>query len=35
MALRESGLVEGRDFEMTIRNAQVDMSTLNALVDAA
>ena len=33
--LRESGLVEGRDFEMTIRNAQGDMVTLNALVDAA
>ena len=33
--LRESGLVEGRDFEMTIRNAQGDMPTLNALVDAA
>ena len=29
--LREAGLVEGRDFEMTIRNAQGDMSTLNAL----
>jgi len=33
--LREAGLVEGRDFEMTIRNAQGDMTTLNALVDAA
>ncbi len=33
--LRETGLVEGRDFEMTIRNAQGDMTTLNALVDAA
>jgi ABC-type uncharacterized transport system substrate-binding protein len=33
--LRESGFVEGRDFEMTIRNAQGDMTTLNALVDAA
>jgi ABC-type uncharacterized transport system substrate-binding protein len=33
--LREAGLVEGRDFEMTIRNAQGDMATLNALVDAA
>ena len=33
--LREAGLVEGRDYEMTIRNAQGDMSTLNALVDAA
>ena len=33
--LREAGLVEGRDFEMTIRNAQGDMPTLSALVDAA
>ena len=33
--LREAGLVEGRDFEMTVRNAQGDMTTLNALVDAA
>lgn len=33
--LRNSGLVEGRDFEMTIRGAQGDMPTLNALVDAA
>ena len=32
---RESGLVEGRDYEMTVRNAQGDMSTLNGLVDAA
>jgi ABC-type uncharacterized transport system substrate-binding protein len=33
--LRGAGLAEGRDFEMTIRNAQGDMSTLNGLVDAA
>ncbi len=33
--LRQAGLVEGRDFEITIRNAQGDMSTLNSLVDAA
>ncbi len=33
--LRQSGLAEGRDYEMTVRNAQGDMSTLNALVDAA
>jgi putative tryptophan/tyrosine transport system substrate-binding protein len=33
--LKESGLVEGRDFEKTIRNAQGDMATLPALVDAA
>jgi len=33
--LRDAGLVEGRDFVITIRNAQGDMPTLNALVDAA
>jgi ABC-type uncharacterized transport system substrate-binding protein len=33
--LRQAGLVEGRDYQMTVRNAQGDMSTLNALVDAA
>lgn len=33
--LRKSGLVEGRDYEMTIRSAQGDMPTLNTLVDAA
>ena len=33
--LREGGLVRGRDFELTIRNAQGDMATLNTLVDAA
>jgi ABC-type uncharacterized transport system substrate-binding protein len=33
--LKESGLVEGRDFEKTIRNAQGDMATLPGLVDAA
>jgi ABC-type uncharacterized transport system substrate-binding protein len=33
--LRQSGLVEGRDYEMAVRNAQGDISTLNALVDAA
>jgi ABC-type uncharacterized transport system substrate-binding protein len=33
--LRESGLVEGRDFEKTIRNAHGDMPTLSAMVDAA
>ena len=32
---QKSGLVEGRDYAITIRNAQGDMSTLNALVDAA
>ena len=33
--LRQSGLVEGRDYEMTVRNAHGDMTTLNGLVDAA
>lgn len=33
--LRQSGLVQGRDYEMTIRSAQGDMPTLNTLVDAA
>jgi ABC-type uncharacterized transport system substrate-binding protein len=32
---REAGLVEGRDFDLRIRNAQGDMPTLPALVDAA
>jgi ABC-type uncharacterized transport system substrate-binding protein len=33
--LREAGLVEGRDYVLRIRNAQGDMPTLTALVDAA
>src|SRR5262249_12679449 len=33
--LRESGLVEGRDYEVKIRNAQGDMGTVNSLIDAA
>jgi ABC-type uncharacterized transport system substrate-binding protein len=33
--LRESGLVEGRDYVTTIRNAQGDMATVNSLIDAA
>jgi ABC-type uncharacterized transport system substrate-binding protein len=32
---RESGLVEGRDYVITIRNAQGDMATVSTLVDAA
>jgi ABC-type uncharacterized transport system substrate-binding protein len=32
---REARLVEGRDYELRIRNAQGDMPTLSALVDAA
>ena len=33
--LREAGLVEGRDYVTTIRNAQGDMATVNSLIDAA
>ncbi len=33
--LIKSALVEGRDFALTVRNAQGDMPTLSALVDAA
>jgi ABC-type uncharacterized transport system substrate-binding protein len=33
--LRESGLVEGRDYELKVGNAQGDMPTLNTLIDAA
>jgi putative tryptophan/tyrosine transport system substrate-binding protein len=33
--LRESGLVEGRDFEKTVRDAQGDMATVSSQMDAA
>ena len=33
--LRESGLVDGRDYEVKILNAQGDMVTVSALIDAA
>ena len=33
--LREAGLVQGRDFDVRIRNAQGDLATLSSLVDAA
>lgn len=33
--LRESGLVNGRDYEVQILNAQGDMATVSALIDAA
>lgn len=33
--LHASGLVEGRDYRLKVRNAQGDMPTLGALVDAA
>src|SRR5881275_3751 len=33
--LAESGLVDGRDFEVEILNAQGDMATVSALIDAA
>ena len=33
--LRETGLVEGRDYEIRLLNAQGDMATLSSLIDAA
>ena len=33
--LRESGLVDGRDFDVKTLNAQGDMATVSALIDAA
>jgi ABC-type uncharacterized transport system substrate-binding protein len=33
--LRDSGLREGRDYHVTVRNAQGDMATVNTLVDSA
>jgi ABC-type uncharacterized transport system substrate-binding protein len=33
--LRESGLVNGKDYEIQILNAQGDMATVSALIDAA
>ena len=33
--LREEGLVDGRDFEVKILNAQGDMATVSALIDSA
>ncbi len=33
--LRESGLEEGRDYELHLLNAQGDMTNLNSLIDAA
>jgi ABC-type uncharacterized transport system substrate-binding protein len=33
--LKESGLVEGEDFEITVRNASGDMPTMLGLIDAA
>ena len=33
--LKEAGLVEGRDYEVQLLNAQGDMATLNSLIDAA
>ena len=32
---KEAGLVEGRDYRMTVRNAQGDMATVSGLIDAA
>jgi ABC-type uncharacterized transport system substrate-binding protein len=33
--LKESGLVEGRDFERTLRDAQGDMATVSGLIETA
>jgi ABC-type uncharacterized transport system substrate-binding protein len=33
--LRDSGVVQGRDYTVKVRNAQGDMATLNSLLDAA
>lgn len=33
--LRDAGLIQGRDYEVTVRNAHGDIATLSALVDAA
>lgn len=35
VGLRDAGLVEGRDYEFRVRNAQGDMATLSTMVDAA
>ena len=35
LGLKESGLVQGRDFAYQVRNAQGDMATVTTLVDAA
>ncbi len=33
--LRQAGLVEGRDYEIRVQNAQGDMATLSSLIDSA
>lgn len=33
--LKEAGLLEGRDYETSVRNAQGDMATVSGLIDAA
>ena len=33
--LHDAGLVEGRDYRLTVRNAQGDMATISGMVDAA
>lgn len=35
IGFKEAGLVQGRDYELVVRNAQGDMATVSALVDAA
>ena len=33
--LKQAGLLEGQDYEITVRNAQGDMATLNSILDTA
>src|SRR5438105_11965991 len=33
--LKESGLIEGRDYDTSVLNAQGDMATVSSLIDAA
>ena len=33
--LKQAGLLEGQDYELTVRNAQGDMATLNSILDGA
>src|SRR5215471_3956127 len=35
IGLKESGLVEGRDYDIAVLNAQGDMATVSTLIDAA
>jgi ABC-type uncharacterized transport system substrate-binding protein len=35
LGFKDAGLVEGRDYQLLVRNAQGDMATVSALIDAA